>query len=147
MSEDRKWSANPSEAALERAFEWLTRLNSGHARAADWTAYQAWRRTSRDNEAAAREAESLWEVIPDAYADAAEAPSTRGRRRPWAWRATAAGALAAAAAIALLLWMPALERLQADYATDVAELQQVTLPDASHLILDGATAVKADFGE
>nr|WP_276570071.1 FecR domain-containing protein [Rhodovibrio salinarum] len=41
--------------------------------------------------------------------------------------------------------MPALERLQADYATDVSELRQIELPDTSRLVLDGATAVNTTF--
>jgi transmembrane sensor len=144
VSEEDNKSEAPSEAALEHAFEWLTWLNSGNARAEDWAAYRAWRRESPDNDDAARQAEALWDAIPEAHAPADAAGPGARVRRAWIRPAVVGAALAAACAIALW-WMPALDRLHADYVSDVAELRDVALPDNSRLVLDGATAVDATF--
>lgn len=144
VSEEHKRSEPWSEDELEQAFEWLTWLNSGHAQAEDWADYRAWRQARPGNEAAAREAEALWDAIPEAYAPSDDAGPGARVRPAWIRPAVVGSAFAAAVALAFL-WMPALDRLQADYASEVAQLRHVTLPDNSRLVLDGATAVDATF--
>ncbi len=61
------------------------------------------------------------------------------------------GITAVAAALLLFaglqLYPALLLRWQADYLTATGELQQVTLPDGSHMTLNTASAVALDFKE
>jgi transmembrane sensor len=136
----------------DEAIDWLVRLHSGRATAEDRSAFAAWRRRSPAHDAAAREAESLWQDIGRTPV-AAEFGATKARLRPPAHAMTRRAALAgtmAASAAALIVASGALgpiPGLFADYATGVGERRQVRLPDGSIAYLNTASALSVAYGE
>lgn len=125
----------------DAALEWIVRLHAGDADDADWQAYDDWKRQDPDAQAAALQAERLWQALGPAL----EKPRQRRTRRQ-------AGALAAVAVVALTgaLGLGAFgppATLLADVRTGVGERRTVALADGSKVMLDAASAIDISFDE
>lgn len=134
--------ADDKDTLRREAQQWLIRLNSGEATAADAEALQRWRRSSREHRRAFAEANLVWTKLGPAATEIAGRPQSA----PHEWsaknqirlgrRAILGGALAAAAAASayvvvrppLDLW-PSLTDLRADYRTGVGEQRQFAVQD------------------
>jgi transmembrane sensor len=138
------------------ALQWIVRLTSGTATAADAEALKCWRAQSDAHEAAFAEAARLRRTLQRAAAEfAAEYPSSTGgarfpekRRLMTGRRALLGGAIAASGAAAAYLALrppmglwPSVAELTADYRTATGEQRQVTLADGASLAMNTQTSV------
>ncbi len=131
-------------ALSDEAVGWLVKLKSGRATAADEDAFALWRGQSPAHEAAAREAEAVWQGLGLAGAEVRDAE--RKEKRSKLTRRTVLGGGAAALAGAGLYQSGVIgPHLFADYTTAVAEQRSISLPDGSSVFLNGDTALSADF--
>ena len=135
-------------SASDQAIDWLVRLRSGRAGAEERARFEAWRRAHPDNEAAARETETLWTDLGavrrplDVPAPAAPRRARNLRRRAVLGMAVAAGAALLAVGLEKQVNWPG---LFADHATGLGERRVVVLPDGSKLTLDAASAATVAF--
>lgn len=147
--------AEPPEAesrTLKReAYEWVMRLTSGEATAADADALNQWRRTSQAHRRAFAEANLLWETLHPAVKHVAGrhvpampvSPGLLGRRA-FLGGAAAASAAAAVGYLAvkppLELW-PSLSEMTADYRTGVGQQRQLALASNVSVELNTRTSI------
>lgn len=137
--------SHPSDALSDQALAWIVRLHSGEAGQADWAAFQAWRAQSAEHEAAAREAETLWDDASQLHRDPVTGLIRPGRRRGGPSRRAVIGGIAGlAAAGAAGMWLTG-RGWRADHATGVAETLTVGLPDGSKATLNAMTAIDVDY--
>jgi transmembrane sensor len=152
MTEPQHLPADPDTLKRE-AQQWVTRLTSGEATAADAEALKRWRLTSRAHRQAFAEANLLWDKLRPAAAEAAtrsagSAEAVPATRFPTGRRAFLGGVLAATAAAAtyvvvrppLELW-PSLAEISADYRTGIGQQQQIALPDNTSVKLNTRTSI------
>jgi transmembrane sensor len=140
---------NPDPA--ERALQWIVRLNSGTTSDGEVAAYEAWKRESTAHADAAVEAEQLWSVMGKLFVDRksgrvlAAAPSTSGMNRRGALSfLLCLGAVGTAGG----LWSSGLlGRMTADYTTETASPELITLPDGSRAYLNARSALNVEFTE
>jgi len=133
------------ENALKReAYQWVMRLTSGEATAADAEALHRWRQTSRAHRRAFAEANRLWDKLGPAAIEVAEREATAHPERegwhqtpdrPLTRRAVLGSALAAAAGYAIVhpplqLW-PSFAEMTADYRTGVGQQQRIALKNVA----------------
>ncbi len=141
------------DPATSAAASWFARLNAETVSIQELTAFQAWRRQDR-NDQAYREVEAMWgrgEVLradPEiARALAATLRSARPVRRSGMLGVGVAAAATVMIGIALGVWANARGLLgERTYQTAVGQQQQVALPDGSALRLDTDTRVAMRFG-
>lgn len=136
-------------AVIRQAAQWLVRLHSGDAGAADLAACARWRAAHPAHEHAWQKAERLSQqfgAIPPALGvPVLTRPAAPGNRRA-VLRTLAA--LGVAVPAAWLGWQHApWQGWTADYATAVGEHRTVTLPDGSRLTLNTGSAVDLAFGD
>lgn len=125
----------------DEAIERLVHLQSGSAGAAERMDFLRWRGQSPEHERAAREAEMLWDALPETR----NAEEYRRRaRRPRRWLALAATACVAALAVTIALPEP-LAGLYSDYATRTGERRMLELADGSRVWLNSGSALSVDF--
>lgn len=132
---------HPDLALSDAAIDWLVRLHSGTAGAAERRAFAAWRGSSPDHEAAAQEAEALWQGLGTAGAQA-RARSARGRVTR---RTMIAGGVLAGLGLAAAVSGPMRRQFAADYSTGVGEARAVDLPDGSRVWLNASSALALDY--
>jgi len=120
----------PRDAILERDFQqWLAEAES-HRRA-----YEAVRSTWAELGALPAGKEAAGTIV--------RLPVPKPRRTRWI-----AAAATLAAACVLVVAIPVLHRhVVTDYATGVAELREVSLPDGSVVHLDAGSAIAVDYAE
>lgn len=125
----------------DTALGWIVRLHAGDADDGDWQAYDDWKQQDPAAQAAALQAERLWQALGPAL----KRPQQRRHRRQ-------AGALAAVAIVALTgaLGLGAFgppATLLADVRTGIGERRTVALADGSTVVLDAASAIDIAFDE
>ncbi|MGK5026109.1 FecR domain-containing protein [Janthinobacterium sp. RB2R34] len=136
-----------SPAALQRAAEWMARLWSGEASAADAAACAAWRAANPEHERAwarLQRFEQQFDTIPREVARGAlsGAPRQLERRRALQVLAIiASGGGAALLAQQTGLW----QRARSDYRTAVGETRAIVLADGSQVVLDTASAIDVAY--
>lgn len=137
----------PPKALSDEALAWIMRLHSGEAGRADWKGFRTWREQSADHEAAAAEAEALWNDASELRRDPVTGLIRPGRRQPVLSRRTVIAGIAGLSAIgAGGLWATGAARsLSADHATGVAETRGVDLPDGSKATLNAMSAIDIDY--
>jgi transmembrane sensor len=129
----------------DEAVEWLVRVKFGQATPA---AHADWRRRSPAHDAAAREAEALWQDVGETRVAAAAA-----RHRPLPQRAhpsrrlVVGGGIAASLAIGVVasgvIGPPA--GLLSDHTTRIGERRRIVLPDQSIALLNTASALSVRY--
>lgn len=130
-------------ALSDQAIDWVVRLHSGVAGTPEWDGFLAWRALSPAHEAAAQEAEALWDGLGTAGVSArAEGKAGRGRITR---RAFMAGGVIAAFGLAATASGPLRRRMLADYSSGVGEAREVMLPDGSRAWLNSSTALALDY--
>jgi transmembrane sensor len=139
---------DPLQPLIERATDWLLRLDDAPTDTALRVAAEAWRMADPAHGLA-------WDRAERAYRLMAQAPASRPAastrqvavpRRKSASRQWFAGAAVALAACLLLIYGPAmLTHLRADIATGTAELRQVTLSDGTVVELAAQSALDVRF--
>ena len=129
-------------ALSDEAIEWVVRLHSGTAAAADHAGFSAWRARSADHEAAAREAEALWQGLGPA---GGRVRANEGRSGRLTRRAVIGGGACLALGLGAIASDPLRRRLLADHSTGVGETRDVVLPDGSRALLKSSTALALDF--
>lgn len=151
-----------TDAQIDRqASDWLVRTTAGDMTAGDRRAFDAWLAADPAHRAAYREMERLWGDIAQmdhlAGQPGVDTPLPRERALAWIRRAGAlAGpgvwrpALAAAAVLVVALFWAGLVGDQdpggaGGYATQVAEIRDVALPDGSLVTLGGRSAIALAF--
>lgn len=135
----------PPRDLSDEALTYVVRLHSGSAEKKDWDDFRRWRQTSPDHEAAATEAETLWNAASDLSRD----PKT-GRIRPKRQKAPSRrkilGLAGAGIAVAGGLWsLNVFRPLTGDHVTGIAETRLITLPDGSRAFLNALSAINVDF--
>lgn len=138
----------PAGGRDDTAIDWLVLLHSGTATPDDHRAFAHWRRQSDAHEAAAREAEALWDEIGQTATALAFVPETNMRRAlPLSRRTLLAGTVAASVGGVTMLsgTLRPSAGLLADYRTRRGERRQVALPDGSIAWLNTQTALSVDF--
>lgn len=130
----------------DEALEWIVRLHSGRAGAADRDAFAAWRGQSAGHEHAAREAEAIWSGIGLA-GDEVRRTERRAARVRVTRRAVLGGVAVAAAGTALHATGMLGPHLLADHVTGIGEQRTVALADGSTVFLNAGSALSVDFGE
>jgi len=146
-------AGRPDHATLQQAAEWFARL---HADPHDAATGEAWRRWYGQSEAH-RQAWQYVERVSQRFAalqddgDAA-AQTLRTARRTNLSRRQAVRSLAllsGGALLGALAWRAPLSRLvmawQADYRTATGEVRDFLLADGTHIWLNGASALDADY--
>lgn len=130
--------------------DWILRLKASQADESLKREFELWLDQSPANRAAYRSVAYTWASLgglPKPAASAAPAevirlPVRKSHRLGWL-----AGAALAAACLALIA-VPALQRhMLADYATSVAELREISLPDGSLASLDADSAIAVNYRE
>lgn len=130
-------------ALSDQAIDWVVRLHSGVAGTPEWDGFLAWRALSPAHEAAAQEAEALWDGLGTAGVRVrAEGKAGRGRITR---RAFMAGGVIAAFGLAATASGPLRRRMLADYSSGVGEAREVMLPDGSRAWLNSSTALALDY--
>jgi transmembrane sensor len=157
IPDDGTATPSASDEVSDQAVEWLVRLQSGRATAADRADYRAWRSRNPAHEAAAREAEAIWHELPRTrhatehaagHASLHGAAAVEDAKRGVTRRAVLVGAVAASAALAIgSAPLGPVSRLFADLSTGVGERRQVRLPDDSVAFLNTATALSVRYSE
>ncbi|MBK1699107.1 FecR family protein [Rhodovibrio salinarum] len=142
---------------LDQALDWRVRLTSGEASDFEAAAYRAWKAKSPAHQAAALEAERLWDdfdalprpaSVPEVPVRPAAPEPATGSSGSLTRRKLLGGALAAGVALTVLGGSGALgplSGLYSDYVTGVGERRDITLPDGSILQLDAASSASIDF--
>ncbi|MGU3576025.1 FecR family protein [Brucellaceae bacterium C25G] len=127
-------------ALSDEALDWLVKLHSGEANDADHMAFAHWRQQSYEHEAAARDAEAIWQNV----GTAGNEMRREERQRKITRRSLLGGA-------ALLLGGGVFYKvgylgnsLSADYVSAVAEQRTVTLADGSIVYMNADTAFSID---
>jgi transmembrane sensor len=148
------WHVDP--AAEEQASLWAARLDGSVLSAADRVALDAWlaqnpiHRTMLSAycqfSADLEQQLPLLEGIREPSAEIQPSPKT-AQSQPWPrWPALAGAALTAAAAVALGFWLTAPKTQFVNMATSVAQRQEMTLADGTHVQLNAQTALVVDLG-
>lgn len=130
-------------ALSDQAIDWVVRLHSGVAGTPERDGFLAWRALSPAHEAAAQEAEALWQGLGTAGVRV-RAEEKTGRDRITR-RAFMAGGVIAAFGLAATASGPLRRRMLADYSTGVGEAREVVLPDGSRAWLNSSTALALEF--
>src|SRR5262249_25097467 len=149
---------------MREAHDWVVRLTSGEATAADAEALRRWRAASSEHRRAFAEANLVWDRMHIAATESlvrkAVARAPRAQRtwhlpsRGTFLAGAAAGSAAAAAAYAVVrppfdLW-PSLSEVTADYRTGVGQQRQFAIVDDVSLKLNTRTSIallpRADAG-
>src|SRR6218665_1102018 len=133
-----------ANAISDEAIEWIVRLNSGDATAADAQAFRAWRGRDIEHEMAALEAETIWHGVAAVGQPLRDAEA---RRRRNVNRRTALGLGAVTLTGAALYASGTFRGLTSDYVTGVGERREVALADGSVIRLNALSAVSVDFTE
>lgn len=142
------------DAALDRAIvaqavEWLVRLQSGAASAAERAACEHWRGAHPEHEQAWQRVRGLGADLRDGVHGLA--PETargalRGAdaaRRRWALKAFV---LAASGGVGAWALRDDMAYWRADYRTATGERRDVLLPDGTRVVLNTRSAIDVDFG-
>ena len=139
------------EALPTTAEAWMARLLSEDCTALERQAFERWRAAHPDHAAAYRDLETLWQqstglaALPDIDALIGP-PVTVSRRRRWRVPLAAAAALLVAVAAGLLQpWVPL--PLGERVATATGEVQRMTLPDGSTVLLDAQTVLRVRYSD
>lgn len=140
---------NETPDLAEEALRWIVRLNSGSANKDDIAAYEMWRRESAAHAQAAREAEQLWAVMGNLHVDrksgrvlAAAPPPPGISRRSALSLLLCLGAAGTTGG----LWSSGLfGRMTADYMTETASPELITLADGTRVYLNARSALDVDF--
>lgn len=132
------------DALSDQAIEWVVLLHSGHATPGDHDAFAKWRRSDPLNDAAAREAEAIWEGI--GVAGRKVRKSERAGTRAKVTRR----ALLGAASVGLIgggLVQTGFLRLDflADYVTGIGEQRTIVLADGSAVQINARSALSVSF--
>lgn len=142
-------------AIAERAREWVRRLASGEAGAADLDALKAWLADDPAHASAFERERGFWQDLEPhraMFAQAAPIPPIRERRaarRVWN-RQGAKRALASAIAASLVLAVTGpslLLHLRADHLTAAGEVRTFALPDKSTAVLDTGSAIAVHYAD
>lgn len=128
-------------ALSDEAIDWLVRLHSGRATPADHAAFASWRRQSGEHEAAAREAETIWQGL----GIAGDRVRRSERKARLTRRAVLGGAIVAGGGILLERSGLVGPHLFADHVTGIGEQRSVTLADGSSVSLNAGSALSVDF--
>jgi transmembrane sensor len=146
MTDEFEKPTAEQDALTREARDWVMRLTSGDATAADAEALQRWRQTSRAHRQAFAQANLLWDKLrPAAVESARRNPAAAPVAATQGWRSAGVnsslgrraflgGALTATAAASayvvvrppLDLW-PSLAEMSADYRTAAGQQQQIAL--------------------
>lgn len=141
----------PDRIILREAAEWLATLHSGDACEEDLAGCRRWRQQDDRHEQAYRKVESLWQrfetLSSEEGASATVNTVLNGERRRHRLRNSGALAVVAAAFLGIGSFTSTLPStdLLADYHSGVGELQRITLPDGSALLLNTDSAVDLAF--
>ncbi|MDM9627704.1 FecR family protein [Rhizobium sp. S152] len=125
------------DALSDEAIEWLVRLDAERSNQAARDAFAGWRDLSPQHEAAAREAENLWNGLPAAGRRVRQTD----RRSALTRRAAIGGVLLTGAGFGLV--RSGLIRFDpfSDYVTDVGEQKVINLADGSTVQLNARSAL------
>jgi len=143
----------PTDPLLREALTWVVKLTSGEATPADAEALRAWRRQSRQHDAAYRDATRLWQLSGEAAcpiplaAQPLGTPSRRpSSRRVFLRRTALAAGIAGVAAVGSFLALgPSVPALLADHRTTTGVRRRLDLPDGSVAHLNTQTALSVRF--
>ncbi|MFZ4289579.1 FecR domain-containing protein [Variovorax sp. HJSM1_2] len=140
-------AASPLEpAVLHAAAQWLVRLHSGEANAADHAAFEGWRNAHPAHQQAWQRAERLSQkfgAVPAQLGVPVLARQQRSNRRAALRTLAVLGSVAPAAWLGWRMapWAP----WSADHHTATGERREITLADGSRVLLDTASAVSVKF--
>jgi len=143
----------PLDPLIEEATDWLLRLDEESGDAGLRAAAEAWRQADPAHARAWHHAERAWRLLATRKPQPALPPrnppavvlTSRMARVPVAAR-LAAGVAAALVVLFAVLYLPAtLTRLRADFASETAELRQITLEDGTVVHLSPLTALDVRF--
>lgn len=143
-----KQNAGRTAAAMEQAGQWLARLHGPDLTARDRAGFEQWLAKDRQNAASYRHVEQLWRdlaLVGTLGEVDIDRPSLQRRLLS---RPMRRGSMAAAAAIATLTaWLAFIHLHGADtrYATQVAQVRELTLPDGSQVTLGARSSLEVDF--
>ena len=150
-------SAEPSKAVLEKAAEWIVRLNDPAVTEGDFIAWQAWLGESAAHAQAFQECQDTWNrsasvlqlspVVPSGMqgmrTELAVVLERSMRRRKTALRWLAIAATIVVASVGVVIWRTSSSVVE----TATAELRSVRLPDGSRAALGPETRLEIDFSE
>lgn len=150
--------------AEQKASEWLVARAAGDLDAdpAAQSRFRDWLAASPENARALERQQAVWNALPgmahlaalkdEPALEAAPTPAPAPLRHRLPWRPIGAGVTALAATLIAALMLRSPEPQPApkplptgDYATRIAELRRVTLPDGSQVTLGAASAIDIDF--
>jgi transmembrane sensor len=146
---------SPSLLAEEQASLWAARLDGSVLSAADRTALDAWLAADPSHRALLSSfcqfSADLEQQLPllaglrDELVEAKTAAKT-AQPLPWLrWPILAGAALMAAAALAVILWQGRPQNHFQNHTTPVAQRQEVTLADGTHVELNARTALVVEL--
>ncbi len=149
------------DPVVDEALDWLVLMNaSGECKQDTQIAFQKWLDADSEHRRIWHELNDLWEDPHVALATSSLnveanaldhstvfAPAQISRTKPGHWRygifGLAAAALFAIVAPPLYTYMSV--ALNADFQTATGQVERITLPDGSHMVLDAQSAVVLDY--
>lgn len=136
------------EAVRRQAAEWLLELQSEEVTEATRARWLQWRAAHADHERAWRRMEAFGGVLKELPASVSRGTlEAAARRRPGRRQVLGGAALAFVAVGAAWRMQPASKwrAWAADHRTATGHRQDITLPDGTRVLLDGATAIDIRF--
>jgi transmembrane sensor len=142
-----KLSQSTDERIAREAAGWVARLQSGDATEQDRRDFNLWLQRDAAHQIAFDEFKTLWSDLKDVPVPTERLKKLRRSRRPAASHVAAIGLIAILSVS--LYRMGFLDRVRADYYTNVGEVRSVALADGSRVDLntDSAIIVRYSHGE
>lgn len=150
MTVDTPFKAD--ESLFDQAAGWFFRLRADDVTALERQAFARWHAQSADHWVAWEEAQGLYVALEEPartlfhQGQASRKASPRRGAGRWSW----AGGLCCAGLMMGVVFLKgpgALDRWQADYATEVGQRQSLELADGSRVELNSDTALTVRYGE
>ncbi|MBB6522534.1 FecR family protein [Pseudoteredinibacter isoporae] len=136
----------------EQARAWVIRLDGESMAAEDYQQFRAWLAEGDQQRQAFKRIAELWDVLDtvmpeladsDIAAEAIETETVRGSQ-PW-YYGLAACLLLGVMVLLSFQYSNSLETYQSNYATQIGELETVSLPDGSGISLNTKTSTNVNF--
>lgn len=138
-------SSKPIDPLIQKATDWLQRLEASPHDATLRGAAERWRAESAEHARAWKRAERTWRLLERIPLSVGQSPAGRATAAYHWLRTHRAMAASFVAGLALAVMVPILSGPHADFATATAEIRQLTLEDGTRVDLGPQSALDVAY--